>query len=185
MRHHGWHGTQGKLAIAGLTAGIPLGALQAWADGSAGWIVTMLAVAGAVGVITPLSLALSAVVRWWRLRSARSGWVAHWCEGPDGELAIRMTHPKPATAEQPERWPGLDLYGIGGAGRRLLGWLQNLADDNGAALLVRTTQPRLVPYYENAGLTTVSRPWLRIGTAMQLGKTVLSYPPPRDANRLG
>jgi hypothetical protein len=36
---------------------------------------------------------------------------------------------------------------------------------------VRTTHPQLVAYYEDAGFTTASGPWLRIGAAAQIGKT--------------
>jgi hypothetical protein len=101
----------------------------------------------------------------------------HPSEGPDGQLAIRMTRPKPATETSPEYWPGRDLYGKGGAGRRLLVWLQHLAEEHHATVIIKTTRPKLVTYYQGIGFSMVKPARTRVGTAWQLGTAVLRYPP--------
>src|SRR5437773_1104255 len=73
------------------------------------------------------------------------------------------------------RWPGRGLFGHAGAGVRLLRWLQQLADDQHATIVIATTVPRLVGYYQRAGFTVESERWLRLGEIVVAGKAVLSY----------
>jgi hypothetical protein len=136
----------------------------------------LLLVAAYVVVGLPLVAVVSALIRLWMLRPRSPSWIAHWCEGPDGQLAVRMT--RPATGESGARtqWPGRDLFGQAGTGVRLLHWLQRLADDQHATIIIATTVPTLVGYYQREGFTVESERWLRLGPIVVAGKAVLSYP---------
>jgi hypothetical protein len=169
---YGWRAAAGKAALLAAM----IGAATGWVFGPLGWMIApVIGAAAAVLIVVPLAHGLAGVLAWWHLRHPGAR-VAHWCEGPNGELAFRMTAPRPARDGMPERWYGMDLYGIGGSGRRLLIWLQQRVDERGAVLIVRTTQPPLVDYYERVGFVVVRQPQLRLGHWAQFGTTVLRYP---------
>ena len=171
--HHGWQAAPGKAALLAAAVGASVG----WVFGTLGWVVApMIGVAFTVVVVVPLAHGIARTLFWWHLRRPGTR-VVHWCEGPNGELAVRMTTPRPACAGVPEHWYGMDLYGVGGAGRRLLTWLQHLVDERGAILIIRTTHPPLVGYYQQAGFAVGHQPRIRLGRWAQLGATVLHYPP--------
>jgi hypothetical protein len=139
-------------------------------------IFPLLLVAAYVVVGLPLVAVASGLVRLWMLRPHSRSWIAHWREGPNGQLAVRMTRPVGGESGARTRWPGRDLFGHGGAGVRLLRWLQRLADDQHAIIVIATTVPTLVGYYPRAGFTVESERWLRLGKIVVAGKAVLSYP---------
>jgi hypothetical protein len=179
--HHGWRGWPGKWILSALLIGVAFGQV-AWLEGASRDVVIALPAfsLAAAPWMVPATVWLSG--RIWRRRLRRthsSGWVIHWCEGPQGQLAIRSTHPKPAAAGKPARWPGADMFATGGAGGRLIAWLQHLADEDHAVLVFQTTQTQMVAYYQRAGFTLVSGPWLVLGHTVQLGRAVLEYPAPR------
>ncbi|MDM4723273.1 hypothetical protein QTQ03_28595 [Micromonospora sp. WMMA1363] len=173
---HGWRGPLGIAAVVGAAgagiAGIIATMLMPWAPEL---LVLPLAVIPAV--IIAVATGQVAIRRVWqrRLQHPERGWVPHWCEGPHGELAIRWTQPLSAD-HRPERWYGMDLYGSGGAGRRLLHWLQRRADARGAVLVIRTTRPPLVTYYQSCGFMISKETPVRLGRWTQIGATVLYYP---------
>ncbi len=136
----------------------------------------LLLVAAYVVVGLPLVAVVSALIRLWMLRPRSRSWIAHWCEGPSGQFAVRMTRPASGESGARTRWPGRDLFGHAGAGVRLLCWLQQLADDQHATIVIATTVPTLVGYYQRAGFTVESERWLRLGEIVLAGKAVLSYP---------
>jgi hypothetical protein len=174
LYRHGWH-LPGMAFVFGLLIGLYL-----YASGSSTAVAAATPVAAAMltaGVIVPLSVLTSMVIRRQMMCSSASRWMAHWCEGPDGQLAVRMTRPEPATEASPAYWPGRDLFGGGGAGRRLLVWLQHLAEEHHAVVIIKTTRPKLLIYYQSIGFSVVKPPRIRIGTAWQLGTAVLRYPP--------
>jgi len=138
----------------------------------------LLLVAAYVAVGLPVVAMVSALIRLWMLRPRSVSWIAHWCEGPNGQLAVRMTLPARDESDTRTPWPGRDLFGHAGSGARLLRWLQQLADEQHATIVLTTTAPTLVGYYQRAGFTVESEQWLRLGEIVVAGKAVLSYPVP-------
>ena len=179
LRHHGWRDGAGQVVVVVCLSAAVLTVADGGAASGKAWAVAASAAFTISVVLVGASYGLARRIRARRLRSTAGGWVAHWCEGPNGELAVRMTRPRQTKgrvrAGAPEFWDGVDLFGEHGAGRRLLRWLQELADEHGAVLVFRTTQPPLVRYYQRAGFTIASQPRLRIGP-VQLGTTTLHYP---------
>jgi hypothetical protein len=177
---HGWHGTPGRGGLTAAAFGfvaIPV----LWAiDGPTVRTLTfpLLLVTAYVVVGLPLVAAVSALVRLWMLRPQSPSWVAHWCEGPHGQFAVRMTRPASGETGARTLWPGRDLFGHAGAGVRLLRWLQQLAEDQQATVVIATTVPTLVGYYQRAGFTIASERWLRLGKVVIAGKAILSFPAP-------
>jgi hypothetical protein len=178
MYRHGWRATlPGRVTAGAFVAGLPLAVALVYTGMPTALAATapLLLAALTIVVILPVAVLISTGIRWWRLRAPHSAWVAHWCEGPDGQLAVRMTKSKPPLPGQPTQWPGIDLFGQGGAGRRLLEWLQRLADDQHATLIIKTNTRPLIGYYEHAGFTLIKS--LRPGRA-----AVLQYPAPEPAD---
>ena len=178
LTHHQWPSLLTRLGLGGALIALAHGACQQARHAPLTTVVLTAVLTGAacMVVVGAVAVLLGAAVPWWRLRPGRTRWVAHWCQGPHGETAIRFTRPHPPAPYRPERWPGMDFYGEHGAGKRLLHWLQTLVDDRDAILIIHTRSPKLVAYYQNAGLTLTRQPRLRCGS-VQFGKTVLTYPP--------
>jgi hypothetical protein len=177
---HGWRGTPGRACLAAASIGV-LAIPVLWStDGPTLLTLSspLLLIAAYVVVGLPLVAVVSALIRLWMLRPHSRSWIAHWCEGPNGQLAVRMTRPASGESGARTRWPGRDLFGHAGAGVRLLRWLQQLADDQHATIIIATTVPTLVGYYQRAGFTVESERWLRLGEIVLAGKAVLSYPAP-------
>ncbi len=142
---HGWRGTPGRACLAVASIGVLAVPLLWSTDGptllTLGFPLLLVAAYLAVGL--PLVAAVSALIRLWMLRPRSPSWIAHWCEGPSGQLAVRMTRPASGEAGARTRWPGRDLFGHARAGVRPLRWLQQLADDQHATIVIATTVPRL------------------------------------------
>ncbi|WP_018588674.1 GNAT family N-acetyltransferase [Salinispora arenicola] len=175
LLRHGWRGPIGIAVVLGATgaaaAGIIATTLMPWAPEL---LLLPLAVIPAAAIaVTAGQVTIRGV--WRRRLQHPDRWVPHWCEGPHGELAIRWTRPLPAD-HRPERWYGMDLYGSGGAGRRLLHWLQRRADACGAVLVIRTNRPPLVTYYQSCGFVISKEAPVSLGRWTQIGTTVLYYP---------
>ncbi len=180
---HGWRGAAGRAAAVGFAVFALAAVLSVRVRGSVVLTVSvwLLLPACVVVAFVLASEALGTAIRWWRLWVPGSRWVAHWCEGPDGQLAVRMTKPGRPKAGQPAQWPGTDLFGQGGSGRRLLAFLQRLADDERATLVIKTGPAPLVAYYQRAGFTVVKRSWF--GTTV-LGANSRSHGHPAPVDPL-
>jgi hypothetical protein len=174
---HGWRGTPGRACLAAASMGVLTMPVLWSTDGPTLLALSspLLLIAAYVVVGLPLVAVVSALIRLWMLRPHSRSWIAHWCEGPDGQLAVRMTRPASDEAGAGPRWPDRDLFGHAGAGVRLLRWLQQLADDQHATIVIATTVPTLVGYYQRAGFTVESERWLRLGEIVLAGKAVRSY----------
>src|SRR5439155_3750166 len=177
---HGWRGTPGRACLA--AAGIGVLAMPVLWSTDGPTLLTLslplLLVAAYVVVGLPLVAVVSALVRLWMLRPRPRSWIAHWCEGPHGQLAVRITRSASGESGARTRWPGPDLCGHARAGVRLLRLLQQLADHQHATIVIATTVPRPVGYYQRAGFTVESERWLRLGEIVVAGKAVMSYPAP-------
>jgi len=172
---YGWRGPLGRSTASAAGIGALLGTVDWSLSGSmvSLWATPMLMGAAMIFVGAPTSVIATAFVRWWRLSSRRTRWVAHWCEG-GGRFAVRMTRPRQGDENHPATWPGRDFLATGGAGRHLLAWLQQLADAHRATLIITTASAPLIGYYQRAGFTLVRR---RFGVAKLL------YPQPAQNPR--